>query len=149
MLILTALCFSLLCTSQFSFQVINPASLKGACDTLVYDVFVLPDCEPAKCSLTDRQIEKRLNSEVSFLKDNPTIKDTGGVRMIINCKGEVINCQMDIKTQHDALNDQVKAVFNSLGQWKPATIKGKPVDAARYWTFTIKKGRIRFDGFNY
>jgi hypothetical protein len=143
-LVLTALCFNLLCFSQYYGKISPGDSIKGLCDPKqVYIDFILPNCAPAQFSLSDRKIEKRLNAEIPFFKDNAKVRDTGIVALLINCKGEIVKCEMDIKTKSILLDRQIMEVFNSLGPCTPAKNKGKNVDSVRYWNFIIKNGRIR------
>lgn len=96
----------------------------------------------AACSVADSTIERRLNDEVQFLKDHPKYNDKGMVNMIINCKGEVVQCKIDNKTKSPDLDDQVVAVFKSLTAWKAGKLNGGEVDSLRLWSFEVKKGRI-------
>jgi hypothetical protein len=79
----------------------------------------------AVCPASDKQITKRLNNEVVFLKDSAGYNDKGMVSIIINCKGEVVQCKIDNKTRHPELDQQIVAVFNTLGEWKPGKLNGK------------------------
>jgi len=101
--------------------------------------------EEAVCPVSEEEILKRLNSEVAFLKDNPKYKDEGMMGLIINCKGEIVQCKMDNKTQSPELDKQIEAVFNSLGNWKSGKLNGKEVDTSLLYSFKIKKGVITFD----
>ena len=83
-----------------------------------------------------------MDSAVTFLKENPKHNDKGMVFIWINCKGEVIKCEMDNKTKDANLDSQIIAVFNSLGKWDAGLLNGKPVDSLRLYSFEIKKGKI-------
>jgi hypothetical protein len=96
----------------------------------------------AVCPLTKDEILIRLNTEVSFLKDNPKYKDKGMIGIIINCKGEVVKCQMDNKTKNADLDKQIEMVFNSLGNWKSGKLNGKEVDTSKLFSFKIKNGKF-------
>jgi hypothetical protein len=98
--------------------------------------------EEAVCPVSKEKIEKRLNEEVAFLKENPKHKDKGMVNIMINCKGEVARCEMDNKTKNTDLDSQIVAVFNSLGEWKAGKLDGKLVDSSRLWSFEIKNGKV-------
>lgn len=111
----------------------------------VYALFPsLDGQEEAVCPLTKEEILIRLNSEVQFLKDNPKYKDKGMIGLIINCNGEIIQCEMDNETRTPELDRQIEAVFNSLGIWKSGKLDGKNVDSSILFSFTIKKGVISF-----
>jgi len=99
----------------------------------------------AVCPVQKDSIEKRLNNEVNFLKDKPDYNDKGMVNIIINCKGEVVQCQIDNKTKSPDLDKQIVAVFNTLGAWKPGTLDKKAVDTSRLWSFTITNGKVTLE----
>jgi hypothetical protein len=130
--------------AQFVARMEVKEPIKGICDEKnVYVVFsMFKDQEEAKCPLSKNEITKRLNAEVIFLKDSSTYQDKGMVNTIINCSGEVVKCEMDNKTKNSDLDQQIVAVFNSLGKWKPGKIKGEKVDTSRLWSFEIKNGQI-------
>ena len=67
------------------------------------------------------------------------------IGLVINCKGEVVQCRMDNKTRSPELDAQIEAVFNSLGEWKPGKLKRKEVDTTRLFSFVIKDGKVSFD----
>lgn len=96
----------------------------------------------AVCPVSEEEIVKRLDSAVTFLKDNPNHNDKGMVGVWINCKGEVVKCDMDNKTKDTILDAQIVAVFNSLGKWKPGLLKKKAVDSLQLFSFEIKNGKI-------
>ncbi len=96
----------------------------------------------AKCPLSNKEITKRLNNEVQFLKDSTKYNDKGMVNLIINCKGEVVRCEIDNKTRHPELDKQIVTIFNALGEWKPGKVSGSKVDTARLFSFDIKDGKI-------
>jgi hypothetical protein len=76
------------------------------------------------------------------LKDNPKFKDKGMVSVMINCKGEVVKCEMDNKTKDATLDSQIVAVFTILGQWVAGSLNGKTMDSMRLYSFEIKKGKV-------
>jgi len=67
------------------------------------------------------------------------------IGLVINCKGEVVQCKMDNKTKNPELDKQIEAVFNSLGSWKAGKLNGKEVDSSRLFSFKIKNGKFYFD----
>lgn len=130
--------------AQFAARMEVKEHIKGICDKKnVYAIFpMFKDQEEAKCPASKEDIVKRLNSEVTFLKDSSTYEDKGMVNIIINCKGEVVKCEMDNKTKSSELDKQIVAVFNSLGNWKPGKVNGSNVDTVKLWSFEIRKGQI-------
>jgi hypothetical protein len=142
--ILSLVVFHFVSSGQFAarMQVKNP--IEGVCDNQnVYVIFPsFKGQEEAKCPASKKEITQRLNAEVSFLKDSTGYNDKGMVNVIINCKGEVVQCEIDNKTRHPELDKQIVAVFNSLGNWKPGKVNGDKVDTSRLWSFEIKNGVI-------
>lgn len=134
-------------SAQFVAKMEVKEDIPGICDkNEVYALF--PSFEgqdQAICPISKEEILKRLNTEVKFLKDNPKYKDKGMMGLVINCKGEVVQCKMDNKTKNGELDKQIEAVFNSLGDWKAGKLNGKNVDSSRLFSFKIKKGVISFD----
>lgn len=134
-------------SAQFVAKLEVKEDIPGICDkNEVYSLFPsFTGQDEAVCPVTKEQILERLNAEVEFLKANLKYKDKGMIGIIINCKGEVIKCKMDNKTKSTELDEQIEAVFNSLGEWKPGKLNGKKVDSSRLYSFKIKKGKIVFE----
>ena len=139
--------FSLAASAQLVATLQLTEDVPGICDKEnVYALF--PGFEgqvEAVCPMTEDQIVQKLNAEVAFLKENPKYKDKGMMGLLINCNGEVVQCQMDNKTKSPELDKQIEAVFNSLGEWKAGTLNGIEVDTSLLYSFTIKKGVLSFD----
>ncbi|HRG10698.1 MAG TPA: hypothetical protein PLJ08_19135 [Cyclobacteriaceae bacterium] len=121
--------------------------IDGLCnDKEVYALLpMLKGQEEAVCPVTKEQILERLNNEVQFIKDNPKYSDKGMIGIIINCKGQVVQCKMDNKTKSADLDKQIELVFNSLGQWTAGKLDSKEVDTSKLFSFKIKKGQFYFD----
>ncbi len=136
---------SLTASAQFVARMEVKEDIPGICDKKeVYVMFPGFDGQvQAECPLTDEQIIERLN-EIQFLKDNPKFKGEGMIGLIINCKGEVVKCEMDNKTKSEELDKQIEEVFNALGEWKNGTLNGKAVDTSRLFSFEIKNGKFKF-----
>lgn len=98
----------------------------------------------AVCPVTEDEITERLN-QIEFLKQNPKHKDKGMIGLIINCKGEVVQCKMDNETKSLELDKQIEEVFNNLGEWKPGKLNGKKVDTSKLYSFKISKGKITLE----
>jgi hypothetical protein len=130
--------------AQFVAKVEIKEPVKGLCnDKEVYSLFPgFTGQKEAICPVSDEEISKRLDSAVTFLKDNPKYKDKGMIGIMINCKGEVVKCEMDNKTKDATLDNQIVAVFAALGQWQAGQLNGKPVDSMRLFSFEIKKGKL-------
>ena len=119
-------------------------TLNGVCDrNNIYTMFpMFKEQQEAVCIVSKKDIEMRLNNEVGYLKEHPGVDDKGIVSIIINCKGEVIECKTDNKTKSEELDKQILAIFTSLTDWKPAKLNGKKVDSLRLFGFDIEKGKI-------
>ena len=101
--------------------------------------------QEAVCPVSEDPILQRLNNEVKFLIDNPDYDDKGMIGVVINCKGDVVQCWMSNKTQSPELDKQIEDVFNTLGEWKPGKLKRKVVDTSQLFSFVIKDGKVSFD----
>ena len=64
------------------------------------------------------------------------------IGLVVNCKGELVQCKMDNKTQSTELDQQIETLFNSLFSWKPGQLDGKPVDTSNLFSFKIENGKI-------
>lgn len=91
------------------------------------------------------EIKNKLQSEVSFIKDNPKFKGKLMIHCLMNCKGEMVQCTVDNKSGNDELDKQVLAVFATLKQWTPGTLDGKAVDTSELFSIQVKKGVISFN----
>ena len=139
------ICFMIVhATAQLVAKVEIKEPIPGLCnEKAVYSLFpMFGDQVIAACPVSNEEILSRLDTAVTFLKDNPKYKDKGMVSVMINCKGEVVKCEMDNKTKDATLDSQIVAVFASLGSWKAGLLNGKPVDSVRLFSFEIKKGKI-------
>jgi hypothetical protein len=134
-------------SAQFVAKVEMKEDIPGICDkNEVYALFPgLKGQEEAVCPVSKEKILKRLNEEVTFLKDNPKFRAEGMIDIYINCEGEMVLCKMDKGTKNDELDKQILAVFNSLGDWKKGQLNGNGVDSIKLYSFTIKKGVFSFD----
>jgi hypothetical protein len=133
-------------SAQFVARMEVKEPIEGLCDVNeVYALLPFQGQEEAVCSLTKEQILDRLNNEIQFLKDNPKYDDKGMMGVVINCKGEVVQCKMDNKTKSPELDKQMEAVFNSLGSWKAGKLNNKEVDSSKLFAFKIKNGKVSFD----
>lgn len=133
-------------TAQFvaKLEIKDTDTITGLCNRKeVYALFpMFKGQEEAVCSISDEDIQKRLNEEVLFLKENSKHNDKGMVNIVINCKGEVARCQIDNKTKSEELDKQIVAVFMTLRSWKAGKLNNKEVDSSTLWSFEIKKGKL-------
>lgn len=146
LLVIIILAFSSTISAQFVavLEVTDP--VEGVCDnSKIYALFSILEgqVEPAP-PISKEEILNKLNKEVAYLKENPKSKYKGMVGMIINCKGEVVKCEME-NTDKSVLDKQIVAIFNSLGKWQAGILDGKDVDSNVLFSFKIKKGLFTFD----
>lgn len=94
----------------------------------------------AKAPKTNGELTKELNSKVSFLTNNANYNDKGMVNLIINCKGELVRCQIDNKTKDPELDSQIVAVFAEMKTWTAGSVNSKPVDTSVLYSFKITDG---------
>jgi len=119
--------------------------IEGVCDNSnVIAILPIPGNGQvqAQAPKTDEEISKNLNANVSYLKDKPGYEDKGMVSLIINCKGELVRCEIDNKTKSPELDSQIVAVFAELKEWTAGKINEKPFDTVVLYSFTIKNGKI-------
>lgn len=133
--------------SQFVATVEVKDSIPGICNQKeVYSLFPgFTGQVEATCEQTNKQIEKKLNEEVKFLKDNPKHKDECMISIYVNCKGEMVKCEMDNKSKNPELDAQIEAVFKTLSGWKAGTLNGTAVDSMLIFSIKIKKGKITLE----
>lgn len=96
----------------------------------------------AVCQLKKDELVTKLNTEVTFLGDKPDYEDTGLVRLVINCQGELVQCDTDQKTKSSELDSQILGVFSQLKKWIPGKINGDPLDTVILYRFKIKNGKF-------
>lgn len=96
----------------------------------------------AKAPKTDETITAELNAKVSYLKDKPDYEDKGMVSLIVNCKGEMVQCKIDNETKNPTLDSEIVAVFADMKVWTAGTINKKPFDTVVLYSFTVKDGKI-------
>lgn len=119
--------------------------IEGVCDNanvIVIMTFLNKDEVEAIPPKTDAELMQQLNSEVTFLKDKPDYEDKGMVNLIVNCKGDLVRCQIDNKTKSPELDSQILAVFAKMKNWTPGKVNKVSVDTAVLISFSIKNGKI-------
>lgn len=119
--------------------------IPGVCDNAhVYAILPLTGNGQieAVAPKTDEELTAELNNRVSFLKDKPDYNDKGMVNLIVNCKGEMVQCKIDNKTQSPELDSQIVAVFAEMKTWTAGKINDQSVDTVVLYSFTIKDGKI-------
>jgi len=144
--ILFALSLGINASAQFLARMQIKGNIAGVCDKKeVYVLFTSFKGQiEAICPVTKDSILKRLNSEVEYVKKHPNYTDKGMVGVVINCKGEVVQCEMDNKTKKRELDTQIEAIFNSLGIWKAGKLNGNEVDSSRLFDLKINNGVFSF-----
>jgi hypothetical protein len=146
LLIFTAVLICISVSAQFVARMEVKEPIPGICNEKeVYALFPsFKGQKPAVCPVSKDDILKRLNTEVEFIKTNPDFADKGMIGLVINCKGQVVKCEMDNKTKSPELDKQIETVFNSLGAWKPGKLNGKEVDTSVLFSFNINNGTFTF-----
>ncbi len=124
-------------------QVTEP--IPGVCDNSNV-IVVLPlsgngqtEAVPPK---TFEEVTVELNEQVTFLKTQPDFKGEGVVQLIINCQGDLVRCQIDKKTKHPEIDEQVIAVFSNLKKWYPGTLNKRTIDTLQLVGFEIADGKF-------
>lgn len=119
--------------------------IKGVCDNAnIIAILPFPNNGQIKAQApkTKEEIMQELNSKVSFLKDKPNYEDKGMVNLIINCKGDLVKCNIDNKTKSSELDNQIVLVFTELKTWIPGKIHNNSVDTSVLYSFIIKNGKV-------
>ena len=96
----------------------------------------------AQAPKTNEELTLELNTNVDFLKDKPDYEDKGMVNMIVNCKGELVKCEIDNKAKSPELDSEIVAVFAEMKIWTPGKIRDRSFDTVVLYSFTIKNGKI-------
>ena len=146
-LTLFLVCSYQLCSAQFVARLEAKEPIAGVCNikNIIVPFPNFKGQESAIMPISKKEIEARLNSELKFLSENPTYTDKGMIGLVVNCKGELVQCRMDNKTQSAELDKQIEAIFNSLGEWKAGKLDGKPVDTSNLFSFTIENGKVKLN----
>lgn len=121
--------------------------IPGVCDNenvmaLSLMSFLDKNAIDAKCALSEAEMEKKLNDNIPFLKENPDFEGKGMVGMIVNCVGEVVQCKIDIVSGNVELDNQILKVFNTFTSWQAGSHYGKPVDSVQLFSYNIAEGKI-------
>lgn len=134
----------LISSAQFVARMEAKEPIPGVCNmkNIVALLPMFKGQEVAIAPISEKEMEQRLNAEVKFLAENPTYSDKGMMGLVINCKGELVQCKMDNKTKSEELDKQIEKVFSSFGAWKAGKLNGKPVDTSNLFSFTIENGRL-------
>ena len=131
--------------SQFVARTEIKENIEGICDKKnVYALLpMFKGQKEAICTVKNPEIERMLNDSVQFIKDHTDYNDKGMVSIIINCKGEVVQCKIDNNTKSSLLDDQVVNVFKTLTSWKAGKLNGEDVDSIKLYSFEITNGQIK------
>jgi len=123
--------------------------IDGICDEKNVYVFLGQEGQmEATPPVSKKEIQDRLNKDAVYLKDSVNYNDKGMVSIIVNCKGEMVQCEIDNKTRHPELDQQIVNTFKSLGNWTAAELRGRRVDNATLWSFNIVNGKILLNKAN-
>ncbi len=123
-------------------------NVKGLCDkSKVYSLYMMKQFPGSNATegqypLNEIELLKLLNEKATFLKDNPKFRSKFSVRVIVNCKGELVSCELENKTKSNDLNRQILEVFKSLNGWGAGTFNGELVDSTKPFYLRIKGGEI-------
>lgn len=145
MLLLTAVLYAPnLANAQVPATVEVTEHLAGLCDsTAVYDLFhSYHGVQPAVCSVSKMAIQARLNSGVTYHKEDRRfkLKDDSMVTAWISCEGRLLKATMNSRST--VFNEQVEAVFRELEGWSPGRYAGKAVDSVQRWGIVLHEGYL-------
>lgn len=123
--------------------------VEGICNSKkVYALFkgFKGQIEPV-CPLSKTEVEKLLNENIKFIKENSKFKGKGKVSVFINCKGEALKWEISTSTKNNELDKQILDVFKALQKWTPGTLNEEKVDTNELITYKIKNGVLILDSF--
>ena len=114
--------------------------VEGVCNIKhVYSLFPMFDeQDEAICPINKGELLALMNTDIKFLKENSKFKSKGMIGLLINCKGEVVQCEMDNKTKDEELDKQIESFLNSLGDWEAGKLDNQNVDSFKLISFKIK-----------
>lgn len=121
--------------------------IPGMCNpNTLYTIIPLPGQNQTDAipPISEDELAKRINGESSFLKNHPDLSAEGMLNLVVSCEGKLLKCEMDKKTDHPELNQEILTFTEALQQWQPAKIADKQVDAMVLMSFTIVEGKIEF-----
>jgi len=143
-LLTTLLCLSPLVYAQVPTTVEVTEHLEGLCDsTAVYDLFYsYHGVQPAVCTVSKMAIQARLNSGVTYHKEDRRfkLKDDSMITAWISCEGRLLKATMNSKSAE--FNQQVEAVFRELEGWTAGRYAGKAVDSVQRWGIILHEGYL-------
>lgn len=138
------LCFASSTYAQVPTTVDVTEHLEGLCDsTAVYDLFYsYHGVQPAVCSVSKMAIQARLNSGVTYHKEDRRfkLKDDSMITAWISCEGRLLKATMNSKSSE--FNEQVEAVFRDLEGWTAGRYAGKAVDSVQRWGIILHEGYL-------
>lgn len=130
--------------AQFVAKLEVKGPLPGACDsTNVYAMFPGFKGQVAPVPpMSDKEIEKMLNDDVQYIKDHPKFSGKMMIHIVVNCKGEMIQCEVDNKSGEPDFDADVLHVFQKMRKWTAGTLDGNAVDCSVLYSIEVKKGKI-------
>jgi hypothetical protein len=147
---ITLLISGLLLTTYSHAQMVATMEAKepipGTCDTKnIYALFggFKGQVEPVS-PLTKSVIQSKLDT-LQFLKNNPKFKGSIMINCIINCKGEMVKCDVDNKSGNDDLDKAVLAIFAPMKTWQAGKLSGNSVDCSVLFSIDFKKGKAKLN----
>jgi hypothetical protein len=146
-----SLLYNLSSAQQMAMTMEVKGDVTGLCDqSKVYTLYMMKyfsgnSAIEGNYPLSNEQLTSKLNEEISFLKKKPKHKDKFGVRIIVNCKGEVVSIEFENKTKSKELDEEILKIFRSLEGWTAGRFNGELVDSTKPYYFKIKAGEIEMD----
>lgn len=117
--------------------------IPGVCNqnkVLVLMPFASTNQVEAKAPISLEEIAAELTKYVAptDLYAEEAISST--MEVIINCKGKVVDVDVNDSEIPPGLARQIETYFNSMPKWTPGTHSGKPFDTVRFITIRIENG---------
>ncbi|MBI1306712.1 MAG: hypothetical protein GC181_08870 [Bacteroidetes bacterium] len=136
--------FSYQVNAQFVAKVEVKEHIEGLCDsTEVYALFPgFTGQEEAKCTVTEDSMRSAIE-QLEFLQANPKFKGEGMAQFIVNCKGEVVKCDIDNSSGDTEFDRQIVELLKTYTQWQPGKLNDKKVDSIQFVSFKVAKGKVK------
>jgi hypothetical protein len=99
----------------------------------------LGDQQEAICPVSNEELHNKV-LQLKFLQENKKFKGKNVISVDVNCKGKVVNVESKFKDSN--LNEQIRALFFSIGNFTPGKMEGKNVDCEILYSIEIKNGTV-------
>jgi hypothetical protein len=125
-----------------------PEPIPGVCNPdMVVVILPLPNAnqKEAKAPVTEEEMQIQLNKILAEDLKDLTLEADGMFRLIVNCRGKLVDVAVDNEELPEPMSSKVKAYFMGLGKWSAGRYGKKAVDTVTLISFKIEEGVLSFD----